>query len=150
MRRFFLFVAVLSWIRFVANCFCWLRIRKCTDTRYKMTNFYLCIRKILFVAQIKFPRGSFICAQIEGSEYTNRGFLYTWKHGQRGTHHPRSFMHTQQHTKQDEPLLTLPPPALPSLSTETSSMDPDCGAVAHHEPNRGARRPGLRALHLVP
>ena len=33
---------------------------------------------------------------------------------------------------------------------ETSSMDPDRGAVAPHEPNRGARRPGSRTLRSVP
>ena len=47
-------------------------------------------------------------------------------------------------------MLTLPPPGLPFLFMETSSMDPDRGAVAPYEPNRGARCPGLRALRLVP
>ncbi len=51
-----------------------------------------------------------------------------------------SHKHTQQHTTQDEPMLTLPPPALPSLSMETSSMDLNRGVVAPYEPNKGARR----------
>jgi hypothetical protein len=33
--------------------------------------FYLCIRKILFVAQIIPPRGTFICAHIVIYEYTD-------------------------------------------------------------------------------
>ena len=59
-----------------------------------------------------------------------------------------SHTHTQQHTTQDEPMLTLPPPALPSLSMETSSMDLNRGVAAPYEPNKGARRPGLRALRV--
>ena len=57
---------------------------------------------------------------------------------------------TQQHTTQDEPIITLPPPALPSLSMETSSMDLNRGAAAPYEPNKGARRPGSRALRVFP
>ena len=57
---------------------------------------------------------------------------------------------TQQHTTQDEPMLTLPPPALPSLSMETSSMDLNRGVAAPYEPNKGARRPGSRALRVFP
>jgi hypothetical protein len=33
--------------------------------------FYLCIREILFVAQIIPPRGTFICAQKKGPQYAN-------------------------------------------------------------------------------
>jgi hypothetical protein len=55
---------------------------------------------------------------------------------------------TQQHTTQNEPMLTLPPPALPSLSMETSSMDLNRGVAAPYEPNKGARRPGSRALRV--
>ena len=58
--------------------------------------------------------------------------------------------HTQQHTTQDEPMLTLRPPALPSLSMETSSMDLNRGVAAPYEPNKGARRPGSRALRVFP
>jgi hypothetical protein len=47
-------------------------------------------------------------------------------------------------------MLTLLPPALPSLSMETSSMDLNRGAVAPYELSKGARRPGLRVLRLVP
>jgi hypothetical protein len=36
-----------------------------------MTIFFLCIRKILFVAQIIPPHGAFICAQIIIYEYTD-------------------------------------------------------------------------------
>jgi len=39
---------------------------------------------------------------------------------------------------------------LPSLSMEKSSMDLNCGAAAPHEPNKGARRPGLRVLRVFP
>jgi hypothetical protein len=59
------------------------------------------------------------------------------------------WIHTARHA-QDEPMLILPPPALPSLSVETSSMDLNRGAAAPHELNRGARRRGSRALRLVP
>ena len=59
-----------------------------------------------------------------------------------------SHKHTEQHTTQDEPMLTLPPPALPSLSMETSSMDLNRGVAAPYEPNKGARRPGSRALRV--
>ena len=61
-----------------------------------------------------------------------------------------SHTHTQQHTTQDEPMLTLPPPALPSLSMETSSMDLNRGVAAPYEPNKGARCPGSRALRVFP
>ncbi len=45
---------------------------------------------------------------------------------------------------------TIPRAALPSLSMVTSATDPNRGAAAPHEPNRGARRLSLRALLLVP
>ncbi len=44
-------------------------------------------------------------------------------------------------------MLTLPPPA---LSMETSSMDLNHGTVAPHQPNKGARCPGLHALRVFP
>ncbi len=37
----------------------------------KNDHFYLCIHKVLFVAQIIPPRGTFICAQIIIYEYTD-------------------------------------------------------------------------------
>ncbi len=42
--------------------------------RYTLQNhqFYLCIRKILFVAQINSPHGAFICCTNRRPEYTNR------------------------------------------------------------------------------
>ncbi len=57
--KVFLFVAVCLCIRIEENCFSWP-----IDKKYTLQNdhFYLCIRKILFVAQIIPPRGTFICA----------------------------------------------------------------------------------------
>jgi hypothetical protein len=62
-------VAVLLCIRIGENCFCWL------IDKYTLQNdhFYLCIRKILFVAQIIPLRGTFFCAtnkilQIHGAK----------------------------------------------------------------------------------
>jgi hypothetical protein len=40
----------------------------------------LCIRESLFVAQIKVTSGTFICAQIEVYEYTNRIFSVDMEH----------------------------------------------------------------------
>jgi hypothetical protein len=65
---------------------------------------------------------------------------------------------TQQHRPQkstrqkiqDEPLLSpYLPAASPSLSMGTSAMDRDRFVTAPHEPDGGARRPGLRALRSV-
>ena len=55
------------------------------------------------------------------------------------THHKMSYRCT-----------ALPPAALPSLSMATSAMDPNRGAAPPHEPIRGARRPGSRALRSMP
>jgi hypothetical protein len=54
------------------------------------------------------------------------------------------------HHKMSNLCTALPPAAWPSLSMATSAMDPNCGATAPHETNRGARRPGLREQLLVP
>ena len=48
---------------------------KCADARIFVTKwpiFYLCTCKILFVAQINPPRGTFICCTNRRPEYTNR------------------------------------------------------------------------------
>jgi hypothetical protein len=50
-------MAVLLCIRIGENCFCWL-----IDKYTFQNDHFLCIRKILFVAQIIPPRGTFICA----------------------------------------------------------------------------------------
>ena len=66
---------------------------------------------------------------------------------QRGTVSTIS-QHTQTQT-QDDPA-TLPSAASPSLSMEPSAMGPNRGAAAPCKPIAGTRRPGARALLLIP
>jgi len=54
------------------------------------------------------------------------------------------------HHKMSNRCTALPPAALLSLSMATSAMDPNRGAAPPHEPSRGARRPGSRALRSMP
>ncbi len=90
-----MFAAVRLCIRFVGNCVFWISDHKCADTHYKMAIFYLCIRKIIFVAQIKSPRGAFICAQIEGYKYTNEKSSLCFVHNLlRGVFPPPSSYHS--------------------------------------------------------
>jgi hypothetical protein len=49
--------------------------RSYTDTHNKMTNFYLCVHKILFVAQTYPPRGGFICATNSSEQIHRRQII---------------------------------------------------------------------------
>ena len=106
----------------------------CTFTHYKVTTFYLCVRKFYMSIQIIFHLEPLFVLQIQNSHIQidlwtlNPRQIIATIHRFRSQSFTRgrpsgyiaSHTHTQQQTTQDEPMLTLPPPALPSLSMEKS------------------------------
>jgi hypothetical protein len=109
--------------KYTKDGFSSLRRKKKVRRDEKPSFVYLFCCKNLFVAQIKITRGTFICAQIEICEYTNRIFSVDVEHNYSHTTfislfplppHLLRLGHFRRRRRHPPPSLLLPSPSPPS------------------------------------